>query len=466
MKFKLLFLIFILVASNSFYAQNTDTGAENEDAIKELTNIYSNLEYNTIAFDDLKRKWIITDPIFIREIFNRFVVNNALRRNYRKVTVEEIKQLAEDIYEGRLLIDLRQRYYDDEVEFFAFMPEAEIDKKEPKLLFDPIVDPYYLNEILGNKLYERIKEQTYALNVLTKEDYDVKTGYFFDVNLNIMEPEIMFWSTTSNYRNKYLLSAFGKWGNDNIFVPGWNLPNYVFGFGLTFFQSLSNNPRNFTYKVKLGLGSPSGQVYKPVTATQKLFNSGQNIYFSITGDPLKYVWPELEDLEINLQGQFSMQEMDAATYGLKVATDFYTLRNYWNIEARWRNLFNLFDFGNFEAAAGIASHDINRFRYTPGQKKTVDLDPKKDSFDRFTHFGYVDVGVVRTGGLIQHSINFIFGHSAEGFGYYGLKTKVMLSDTFGFDVRFYSAYNSDLSKFPVWREESYIVFSPVLRINY
>ncbi|MDP3830781.1 MAG: hypothetical protein Q8Q47_05900, partial [Ignavibacteriaceae bacterium] len=69
-------------------------------------------------------------------------------------------------------------------------------------------------------------------------------------------------------------------------------------------------------------------------------------------------------------------------------------------------------------------------------------------------------------GLIQHSINFVFGHSVEGFGYYGLKTKVMLSDTFGFDVRFYSAYNSDLSKFPVWREESYIVFSPVLRINY
>ncbi|MDP3830519.1 MAG: hypothetical protein Q8Q47_04570, partial [Ignavibacteriaceae bacterium] len=283
MKLKLLFLIFILVTSFSVYAQEVEPAEPIDDVIKELNNIYSNLEYNTIAFDDLKRKWIITDPIFIREIFNRFVVNNALRRNYRKVTIEEIKQLAEDIYEGRLLIDLRQRYYDDEVEFFAFLPENEIDKKEPKLLFDPIVDPYYLNEILGNKLYERIKEQTYALNVLTKEDYDVKTGYFFDVNLNIMEPEIMFWSTTSNYRNKYLLSAFGKWGNDNIFVPGWNLPNYVFGFGITYFQSLSNNPRNFTYKVRLGIGSPSGQVYKPVTAKQKLYNSGQNIYFSITG---------------------------------------------------------------------------------------------------------------------------------------------------------------------------------------
>lgn len=464
-KILLLILIF-LAASTVINAQETGTEVNTDEVLIELNNLYSNLEYNTIAFDDLKRKWFITDPIFIREIFNRFVVNNALRRNYRKVPLEEIKQLAEDIYEGKLLIDLRQRYYDDEVEFFAFLPEEEVDKKEPKLLFDPIVDPFYLGEILGAKLYERIKEQSYALNVLTKEDFDVKTGYFFDVNLNLIEPEIMYWSTTSNYRNKYLLSAFGKWGHDNIFVPGWNLPNYVFGSGITYFQSLSNNPRNFTYKVRLGIGVPSGQVYKPVTAKKTLFNSGQNIFFSITGDPLKYVWPELEDLELNLMGQFSMQEMDAASYGLKDTTEFFTLRNYWNLEARWRNLFNLFDFGNFEVALGLASHDINRFKYIPGQKKTVDMEPNKDPFNRYTHFGYVDFGVARTGGLIQHNINFILAYGADGFGYYGLKTKMMLNDTFGFEIRVYNAYNVDKKKFPLWREESYLVFSPILRINY
>ena len=37
--------------------------------IKRLEKIYRNLEYNTIAFNDLKNKWYVTDPIYVREIF-------------------------------------------------------------------------------------------------------------------------------------------------------------------------------------------------------------------------------------------------------------------------------------------------------------------------------------------------------------------------------------------------------------
>ncbi|HRI48355.1 MAG TPA: hypothetical protein PK559_14715, partial [Ignavibacteriaceae bacterium] len=63
------FLLLVLSIQVGLYAQNEDSLAR----ASRLEMIYRNLEYNTTAFNDLKKIWVVTDPVFIREIFNRFV---------------------------------------------------------------------------------------------------------------------------------------------------------------------------------------------------------------------------------------------------------------------------------------------------------------------------------------------------------------------------------------------------------
>jgi hypothetical protein len=83
----------ILLSVVTLFAQSA-TSPEAVAARRErVEKIYRGLEYNTTSFNDLKQKWIITDPSYIREIFNRFVVKNALRINGRKPTFAEIEKM-------------------------------------------------------------------------------------------------------------------------------------------------------------------------------------------------------------------------------------------------------------------------------------------------------------------------------------------------------------------------------------
>lgn len=459
---KLYFVLLLLIIPFSLVKAQ-----DNRETLTDLKKIYESLEYNTIAFDDLKQKWIINDPLFIREIFNRFVVRDALRLNEAKVDIETVKKLTQQIYDGVVVIDLRKRYYDSEVELFAFINVDEIGKEEPKYLFDPIIDGFYLREIIGGALYERVKVEGYFLSDITKQIYDVKPGYFFDVKLNLLEPEVMFWNTTSDYRNKYLLSLFGMWGNDRIFIPGWYSKEYVAGLKLTYYNTISQNPKNFTYSVSVGASLPSGRPFVGDKTYKPLFISGKSLYFNIIGDPLKFVFDDFEDFQVMLEVKYTMDDYAKKDYGITDSLDFYSNRTYFNIEAKKRNLFNLFDFGQFEIGLGVSNPDINWYRITKRNAKVIDLEAgKKEWTDKFNHHVYLDLGAVRTGGLIQHSTNFIISHNLKDGGYFGLKTQVMLSENFGFDVRIFSMYGTEKKKMAPWREDSYLVFSPIIRINY
>jgi hypothetical protein len=61
----------------------------------------------------------------------------------------------------------------------------------------------------------------------------------------------------------------------------------------------------------------------------------------------------------------------------------------------------------------------------------------------------------------------IVGISPDMYGFYGAKIKFMLSDIFGIDIRFAKSFGLDDAGYnQPWRDDAYIVFSPVLRINY
>ena len=91
---------------------------------------------------------------------------------------------------------------------------------------------------------------------------------------------------------------------------------------------------------------------------------------------------------------------------------------------------------------------------------------QKTAFDKYTHYPFIEFGVEKIGGLVQHHITTIIGYDFyKKMGYAGVKAKIMVSDILGFDIRYFNSINfQNYNK--NWRSDSYLVFSPVLRINY
>ncbi len=432
--------------------------------IKELRKIFINLEYNTIAYDDLKKKWFINDPEFVRDVYSRFIINNELRINGRPASSDVIREKSKGIFDGSIIIDVRKRFYDDELEYFAFVPSAELEKEKPAYLFDPVEDPFELKTIIGQNLYERIQKQQYFFADITKQVYDTKPGYYFDLNLNLLAPEIMFWSTTSNQRNKYLVSLIGKWGDNRIFLPGWYSPQYTVAFQLAYHKILSSDPRDYTYKVALGTSIESGKPYIKDMPKQPLFKSADDIYFKISGNLSEYIFPSFPKVYMNLEGQLSYNDYKNNVFGFAKTTQFFSIRDYFELNFVKRDLVNVFDLGMLQAGLGVSTFSTYHYEVDPTKTKLLDLD-KKTAFDKFTHFFNVDVGLSKRGGLLQHETNLTVSYGSEGYGYVGVDVNFMINDTFGFIAGFYSGFSLNQTKFP-YKTDKYLVFSPVIRINY
>jgi len=457
--FKLLLFAIIAISTISV-AQTTSE----QKRLSDLKKIFNNLEYNTIAYNDLKVKWVIKDPSFVRDVFGRFIVNNALRLNGKKINSSKLKKLAQNIFEGKVVLDLRKRYYDDEIEFFAFVPEGELDKENPNYLFDPVYDGFYLREIVGKNIYQELQKRQYYFSDITKKEYDVKPGFFFDINMEMINPYLMFWSTTSDYRNKYLATVFGKWGMSEVYFPAWTSPEYFVGTQVTYYKYLTDDPEEYTYKVAIGTGVSSGIVYPTAQPASPLMKSADDIYFKINGDVFKYLFPKVKGYYLDFSGSFSYSDYTDKEFGKMDTTSFYSVRDFVNFSVTKRKLVNLFDLGQLMVGLGVSSHSLKHLKYFPGRKNLVDLDGH-DFFDSFTHFVNAKIGVERYGGLIQHQIIFNVSYSSEGYGVGGVSLKAMLSDTFGIRITYNSFFSLDTQKYP-FRTDTQLIFSPIIRINY
>ena len=193
-------IILLVAITSSGYSQNLDT----VKVFTELKGIYSNLEYNTSAFDNMKNQWVINDPELIRDISNRFTANNYVKINGKNADAEYISYLNNEIYEGRVVISVRKRYFDDEIEYFVFVEADESDSLSDEPLFDPILSGFYLKAIIGDDLYTKVLSQTYFYTNTSVDKYYTKRGYNFDLYFNLLNSHLMFWSTSSRYQDKYL----------------------------------------------------------------------------------------------------------------------------------------------------------------------------------------------------------------------------------------------------------------------
>ncbi len=459
-RLKFSFLIYLFLFS-SIYAQN---GTDSTDT-KNLKVIYSNLEYNTIAYNDLKVKWVISDPDLVRDVFNRFVVNDALRLNGNRITKQILQKKAEEVFEGNIVLDLRKRYYDDEIEFFAFITEEELNNMEPKYLFDPVVDGYYLREIINGKLYSLLQNKEYYFQDITKKSYDVKPGYFFDINLNLTNPELMFWATTSEYRNKYLVSIIGEWGNNDVYLPGWYNSDYFGAVQLKYYDFLKSDPNDHTYKVAIGTGFKSGTPYISVLPESPLVKSSENLFFNFNGDVFKNIHPSLSGYYLDFTGALAFRDYEMTDFDFVDTTNFYSIPDFFSFSVTKRKIFNIFDFGNLLAGGGISSHSEKYYRFIPGANSLIDI-YNKDFFDTFNHTIFAKVGVEKYGGLVQHHIIFNLGYGLnQEYFAFGIDMKMMLSDLIGLSIKYNSISGYNESRYP-YRTDTQIIFSPILRINY
>ncbi len=174
MEFRLIFIVLVLLyIGPTLFAQSEDGD------LSGIEKIYENLQYKTIAFDDLKKNWLIKDHLLTREIFNRFVVNSAIYKDGIRLKLDAIRELAEYIYKDKAYVELVQRYYDKEIESLYFFSEDQLDKKndERAYLFDPLKDCVYIRQVLGERVYKIIKDRTYDINDYTKEYYGSTIDY-------------------------------------------------------------------------------------------------------------------------------------------------------------------------------------------------------------------------------------------------------------------------------------------------
>lgn len=460
-------LLNFFIAANFLLAQDTPP-VDSLSKIDRVEKIYQNLEYNTTAFNDLKMTWIVTDPVFVREIFNRFIVRNALRLDGKKPSLEQLKQKSKDIYLGNVFIELRRRYYDDEIEVLRFFTESKLETIDTSdFFFDPTLDYVYIQEVLGNDLYQDLKRQFYAMNDITKTYYDSKFAYNFDIYLHLLNPELMFWSVTTDQRNKFLASIIGRWGNNNISVPGWFYPNYIGGVKVTYIDYLINNRPNNTYVLEIGGGFPSRQPllgFEKDNIGKRIFHTGSNFYFKFVGDPFKLFLDDFYELELDISGSFSLTELKVSDFGINYLTQFQSIRNYFVFMVRKKELLSFSDVGSLYAGLGLGLYDVYNYLLDPKKTNLQDLEGATGHMKINVSS---EVGVFGEGGLLGHDItvfnNFNF---TEGNGYVGVKMYFMLTGVVGFDFRFFSNYRFGNKALPFYRSETYITFSPVFRINY
>ncbi|MCE1189109.1 MAG: hypothetical protein LWX56_08195 [Ignavibacteria bacterium] len=437
--------------------------------MERLKKIYQGLEYNTASFNDLKRTWIVTDPVFVREIFNKFVVKNALRVNGKKPRLAVLEENAKRIYDGEVFIDLRKRYYDDEIEVLRFFKESRhVDEDTSDYFFDAVNDFVFIKEICGDELYADLKKQGYALNDITKTFFDYKPAYNFIAYFSLTDPELMFWNTTTNKRNKYFLSAIGRWGNDHIAIPGWYHPEYVVGLKLNYVDSLENNKEGYTYIGEIGLGLPSVQPdlgFDNSFSGRRLEHSGTSFYLKFVGKPLGALTPELASTEINLTALFTIGTKKAQDFEETSPKYFYSTRNYFDLFFKWNNLGRVSDFGSVNAGFGVSGFDLDYYYFDPSVP-SLNM-PKNQYTNGFKYAIVAEGNLANTGSILSHSFGLQLSYNAtEQLMFFGVKANIMISNSIGLDFKVLSPIQTGSKLRPDYRPDSYLVLSPIIKINY
>jgi len=423
----------------------------------DLRALYDSITVDTRAFDSVKEHWVIVDPILVREIFTQLKrrASNALAGDslYALIGRTEPALMTTSGSEVRVLC--RKRYYDDEVELIAFQ---EVSSSIARTLGS--IEGYVLvRDALGDETYELVKSRRY------KDRFDSTQGKKYDIYLDPLEPRIMLWSTSPTFE-WWRVSAVGRLGNDYLALPFWFKSSIVAALEVLYVDDVTITDRQYsTFSITAGIEAvnnfsvPSDDQFTSTSIFKKriLQGSGDAFFLRTTWTPASNLRLLTTDggerLDLTLELSLGIHEKSA--YAATIPDTFYSVRNSIVLMAQLRHV------GLFHLGGGLAWHDLHRFsRYIPERREPGRVAPTRNNFLPFLEFG-----IAHDGSLLQFDISpFLNYNLSEGYGYFGLKTKLIVSNMVGVDLRYFKAFRS--SRLSSWQYDTYIVPAFMVRINY
>ncbi|NUM70466.1 MAG: hypothetical protein HUU43_06435 [Ignavibacteriaceae bacterium] len=180
----------------------------------------------------------------------------------------------------------------------------------------------------------------------------------------------------------------------------------------------------------------------------------------VGGYPLSFLG--YGDIKLELETMINLNNKSVSDYGGKVKKKFYTIKNYVTFAGTFQNLANLGDFGILDCKGGVAVHDVENLLVDPSQVDFVKLG--ESSFNTLV---FAEGILSRNADFLQHRISAYLNYNISGnYMFFGLTTHFTISNTLGLDF-LYSIPAFGQENIPFWQNQDYfVVFSPVLRINY
>jgi len=198
---------------------------------------------------------------------------------------------------------------------------------------------------------------------------------------------------------------------------------------------------------------------------RKLVNSGTGFYLKGGGKFFKGKDTDLSNVDISLTTYFTIGTDKGADFKVPLGTKFFTTRNYVDLFIKQDDIARLSDWGAVFAGIGVSATDVKYLQITSMTEAPTIADSKFDNGFRYSVNS--ELGLANIGGLLSHSVGVILNYNiSEETGYLGLKANLMVSNVFGFDFKIMTPIRMSSASQPAYRPDTYLVFSPIIRINY
>lgn len=443
---------------------------------QDLKSIYEQLEYKTDPQNGYYETWRIDDRKLIREVFVKLINRGALIDASGKVwTMEDFNdKIGNDVFNGNIKIICQKRYYDDEIAKINF-----VNSINPSNVPGEIKDWIYLSDLLDN-LYVFIKAKKYSHTDLTKKEYSSEQKYNIDMYLNGLNPRLMLWNNVDGdlaQNSFWVVSAFGRMGFDQINLPLWYKGSVIAGLNVDYIDNVNKKDRDYKrFSIYLGIDEPvnfsiksksssSSQIFKEkiLTGLGTNFLAGATYTLTTPGGFGSFG----EYIVMNGEASINITEKKKERFDINKPV-FNVVKNVTSASA----IFKHADFGFARVnGTGLFNYGLGLAWFSSTTMSIISPTDKLKKVASIKSNGVVspEFGISQDGDLIQYSITVNYSHhfspDFNPYGYIGIKSLFMLSNFIGFDVRYYKAvFNS--KNIPEWQYDSYIVFSPILRINY
>jgi hypothetical protein len=425
------------------------TGVHAGDRTGRLDTLYQQLiKHDASMFPP--ETWSVTDVRVIRELLYQIRNSDRLSRE----STAPLPSTAEKVE-----VICYKRLGDDEIDELRLC-YGEGNLRDTLAVCDAVL----LRRVLGDQLYMTVR----SLRGTGEDRFDRDLARVTDLYLHPLRPSILLWSTQPRSASTYYaLSMFGRLGNDALNLPFWFRGSMIGGLSLAHIDrpSAVRDPDFAHYRVRFGIEEPIN-FSVPQSNTQpsensifrerRLEGSGTAVYLQGSYAP----WTNVPFLGIDTAGfirlnlELSVAIEDKDTFSPRLPETFYSIRNYVSVLAEVRRL------GIFNLGAGLAWHDIHHFARDPVDNHASRIDPTRNNL-----LASLECGIAEDGGVLQYDIKTSIHFSlTDGYGYLMVKPVLMISNILGIEVTYFKSIRA--SRLPVWHYDSYLVFAPILRINF